>query len=176
MKFYSRSILIALALSSTFALADPRPGQGNPPAAHQQHPEQKPQPAQHPSPQSHQQQRGQSSPQGNNAPYAPNPSAGTRPAPSTQHARQGLPSDFGPAQQKIRDLRQEIGRGPDLPPGIRIETGKPLPNGYGKRLPAHINNRLPAYQGYEWRRVGPDMVLVALTTGIVQTILAGVLN
>ncbi|WP_390888748.1 RcnB family protein [Leclercia adecarboxylata] len=35
---------------------------------------------------------------------------------------------------------------------------------------------LPQYQGYEWRRVGSDIVLVAVTTGIVYTILQGVLN
>ncbi|MCK1787820.1 RcnB family protein, partial [Pseudomonas sp. TNT11] len=36
--------------------------------------------------------------------------------------------------------------------------------------------RLPYYEGYEWRRSGPDVVLIAVGTGIVYEILEGVLN
>ena len=35
---------------------------------------------------------------------------------------------------------------------------------------------LPYYEGYEWRRSGPDVVLIAVGTGIVYEILEGVLN
>jgi Ni/Co efflux regulator RcnB len=35
---------------------------------------------------------------------------------------------------------------------------------------------VPHYQGYEWRRAGGDLVLVALTTGIVHEILHDVLR
>jgi Ni/Co efflux regulator RcnB len=86
------------------------------------------------------------------------------------------PQDFAPVRQQFYDHRAQIGRGPDLPPGVRIEHGRPLPHGYGKRLDARALHGLPQYNGYEWRRVGSDVVLIAITTGIVYTILQGVLN
>ena len=36
--------------------------------------------------------------------------------------------------------------------------------------------RLPRYEGYEWRRMGTDVVLIAIGTGIVYEVLQGVLN
>lgn len=96
-----------------------------------------------------------------------------------QHAnnRHGQPpQDFAPVRQQFYEHREQIGRGPALPPGVRIEHGKPLPHGYGKRLDARALHGLPQYNGYEWRRVGSDVVLIAVTTGIVYTILQGVLN
>jgi Ni/Co efflux regulator RcnB len=35
--------------------------------------------------------------------------------------------------------------------------------------------RLPYYPGYEWRRAGGDVVLIAAATGIVYEVLQGVL-
>lgn len=88
----------------------------------------------------------------------------------------GGPPDLGPARERIQALRGQIGRGGDLPPGLRLERGRPLPPGYGRPLPPGIARQLPDYPGYEWRRLGADMVLVALGTGIVYAILQGVLD
>jgi hypothetical protein len=51
-----------------------------------------------------------------------------------------------------------------------------LPHGYyGERLDGRALGRLPVYPGYEWRRAGGDIVLIAVGTGIVYEILDGVL-
>ncbi len=96
-------------------------------------------------------------------------------SPAQSHAQQP-PKDFTSVHQAFHERRGQIGRGGQLPAGINIQKGKPLPQGYGKRLDAKALHGLPHYQGYEWRRVGSDIVLVAVTTGIVYTILLGVLN
>jgi Ni/Co efflux regulator RcnB len=59
---------------------------------------------------------------------------------------------------------------------IRIVEGRRLPRGYGHRLDAHALRGLPHYHGYEWRRTGSDIVLIAVTSGIVYAILRGVLE
>lgn len=64
-----------------------------------------------------------------------------------------------------------------LPPGIakNVARGKPLPPGIAKKtLPASMINDLPYYPGYEWRAVGHDLVLVAISTAIVTSIINGV--
>lgn len=60
-----------------------------------------------------------------------------------------------------------------LPPGIRmnLERGKPLPPGIAKQLDERILRDLPRYDGYEWRRVGPDVVLVDVANAIIYEIL-----
>lgn len=66
-----------------------------------------------------------------------------------------------------------------LPPGIakNLARGKPLPPGIAKKsLPASMINDLPYYPGYEWRAVGDDLVLVALSTAIVTSIINGVFD
>ncbi|EPL5056349.1 anti-virulence regulator CigR family protein [Citrobacter portucalensis] len=66
-----------------------------------------------------------------------------------------------------------------LPPGIakNLERGKPLPPGIAKKtLPASMINDLPYYPGYEWRAVGDDLVLVALSTAVVAAIINGVFD
>ena len=50
-----------------------------------------------------------------------------------------------------------------LPPGIAKKT-----------VPASMLGQLPSYPGYEWRVVGDDLVLIALSTAIVTTIINGV--
>lgn len=86
------------------------------------------------------------------------------------------PRDFGPVRQTIRDNHNYFVRGAPPPPGIHLERGRPLPRGYyGERLDNRALNRLPYYQGYEWRRAGGDIVLIAVGTGIVYEILEGVL-
>ena len=86
------------------------------------------------------------------------------------------PEDFSQVRQTFQQHRDVIGRGQPLPPGIHIAKGKPLPPGYGKRLDRQALQHLPHYDGYEWRRLGTDVVLIAVGTGIVYAILDGVLN
>ena len=85
------------------------------------------------------------------------------------------PRDFTPVHRAFHERRAQIGAGRPLPHGLRIERGRPLPHGYGKRLTAHQLRGLPHYHGYEWRRVGNDVVLVTLASGLVYAILANVL-
>ena len=76
----------------------------------------------------------------------------------------------------IRDNHGYFVRGAPPPPGIHLVRGQPLPRGYyGERLEPRALSRLPVYPGYEWRRMGGDIVLIAVGTGIVYEILDGVL-
>lgn len=92
------------------------------------------------------------------------------------HQAHRPPADFRPVHVHIHANRHHIGRGPALPPHVHIVRGKPLPPGWGKRLSAHQLHYVPHYHGYEWRRTGSDLVLVALATGIVHEILHEVLR
>lgn len=68
---------------------------------------------------------------------------------------------------------------PSLPPGVakNLARGKPLPPGIAKkRVPANMLSGLPHYSGYDWYMVGDDLVLVAATTLIVNTVLHSVFN
>ncbi len=86
------------------------------------------------------------------------------------------PEDFGEVRRTIQEHREIIGRGQPLPPNLHIVKGHPLPRGYGRRLDDRSLQYLPRYDGYEWRRLGTDVVLVAIGSGIVYEILDGVLN
>ncbi|MFK3974176.1 anti-virulence regulator CigR family protein [Pseudomonas sp. NPDC087358] len=86
------------------------------------------------------------------------------------------PEDFGDVRRTIQEHREVIGRGQPLPPNIHVVKGHPLPRGYGRRLDDRSLQYLPRYDGYEWRRLGPDVVLIAIGSGIVYEILEGVLN
>jgi len=64
-----------------------------------------------------------------------------------------------------------------LPPGIRknLARGKPLPPGIAKKMVKEpMLERLPTYQGYEWRRCGTDLVLTQVATQIVADVLANI--
>ncbi|MFA5547389.1 MAG: anti-virulence regulator CigR family protein [Porticoccaceae bacterium] len=64
-----------------------------------------------------------------------------------------------------------------LPPGIRknLARGKPLPPGIAKRgLPGPLLAELPHYDGYEWRRAGTDLVLVAVASALIADVLVDV--
>lgn len=90
--------------------------------------------------------------------------------------RGGPPRDFGPVRQTIRDNHGYFVRGAPPPPGIHLVRGQPLPRGYyGERLDNRALAHLPYYNGYEWRRAGGDIVLIAVATGIVYEVLDGVL-
>lgn len=100
---------------------------------------------------------------------------------STQHFKredhQGSPDI---SETIIREILREAGLHTSsptaLPPGIRknLQRGKPLPPGIAKKLDPGLRSRLPAYEGYEWRQVGRDLILVAVTTGIIEAILSEV--
>lgn len=64
-----------------------------------------------------------------------------------------------------------------LPPGIRmnLQRGKSLPPGIAKRFDPRLRERLPYYEGYEWRRVGDNAVLIDIATQNVRFILEGIL-
>lgn len=66
-----------------------------------------------------------------------------------------------------------------LPPGIakNLARGKPLPPGIAKKMvPSSMLRDLPSYPGYEWRIAGNDLVLVALGTAIVASVINGVFD
>lgn len=82
-----------------------------------------------------------------------------------------------------RELRQllhqyDAPRAESLPPGIQrnLERGKPLPPGIAKRFDSQIASQLPQYPGYEWERVGDDVVLIEAATRIVVDVLVDVLR
>ncbi|QJI31956.1 RcnB family protein [Pseudomonas sp. ADAK18] len=98
-----------------------------------------------------------------------------RRGPQDNH-RGGPPQDFGPVRQAIRDNHNDFRRGAPPPRGIRLVQGQPLPrNYYGERLDNRALAHLPQYPGYEWRRSGGDVVLIAIGTSIVYQILDGAL-
>ncbi|GEK71884.1 MULTISPECIES: anti-virulence regulator CigR family protein [Halomonas] len=65
-----------------------------------------------------------------------------------------------------------------IPPGVRqnLARGKPMPPGIGKRFDDDIRRDLPHYDGYEWRRVGVDAVLVDITNDIIYDVIRDVLD
>ncbi|WP_275553578.1 anti-virulence regulator CigR family protein [Mixta sp. Marseille-Q2659] len=67
----------------------------------------------------------------------------------------------------------------DLPPGIakNIARGKPLPPGIAKKaVPEPMLRELPHYPGYEWRIAGRDLVLIALSTAVVTSVINNVFD
>jgi len=86
--------------------------------------------------------------------------------------------DIGRVRIVLGDNRALIGPTQSLPPGIRknLARGKPLPPGIAKRFDNRLLGQLPHYEGYEWRQVGTDVVLVTLATGLIYEILQNVLD
>lgn len=76
------------------------------------------------------------------------------------------------------DQRSQIDPARSLPPGIQknLARGKPIPPGIAKKFDGHLQSRLPSYPGYDWRQVGTDAVLIDATTGIIEAVIAGVLQ
>jgi len=81
---------------------------------------------------------------------------------------------------ELRQLlrRHDAPRAESLPPGIQrnLERGKPLPPGIAKRFDGPLASQLPQYPGYEWERVGADVVLIEAATRIVVDVLVDVLR
>ena len=116
------------------------------------------------------------------APVLANPPPGKG---KPDHQRDGVqldlrgPSvDIGQVRIILGDNRQLIGPTSSLPPGIakNLARGKPLPPGIAKNFDSRLVSRLPYYEGYEWKQIGRDVVLVAIATGIVYEILRNVLD
>ena len=74
--------------------------------------------------------------------------------------------------------RHDAPRAESLPPGIQrnLERGKPLPPGIAKRFDGPIAHELPRYPGYEWERVGADVVLIEAATRVVVDVLVDALR
>lgn len=89
-----------------------------------------------------------------------------------------LDIDIGRVRIVLGDNRQLIGPTSPLPPGIakNLARGKPLPPGIAKNFDSRVASQLPHYEGYEWKQIGTDVVLVAIATGIVYEILRNVLD
>ncbi|WP_083004554.1 anti-virulence regulator CigR family protein [Halomonas sp. GT] len=82
-------------------------------------------------------------------------------------------------RELIRLLRQyDAPRAQPLPPGIQrnLERGKPLPPGIAKRFDGPLASQLPQYPGYEWERVGADVVLIEAATRVVVDVLVDALR
>ncbi|NLY57733.1 MAG: RcnB family protein [Gammaproteobacteria bacterium] len=69
-----------------------------------------------------------------------------------------------------------LSRAPVLPPHMHLVIGRPLPHGWSHRVPPGHARHLPQYAGYEWHSAGRDLILVAVSTGVVYTILDNILN
>jgi Ni/Co efflux regulator RcnB len=82
-------------------------------------------------------------------------------------------------RELLRLLSQyDAPRAEPLPPGIqrRLERGKPLPPGIAQRFDGPIAHQLPRYPGYEWERVGADVVLIEAATRVVVDVLVDALR
>jgi hypothetical protein len=85
------------------------------------------------------------------------------------------------ARAIIRDYAQShpgmIG-GDNLPPGIRkkLARGKPLPPGIAKKMPGGLHAQLPMRPGYDYRRVGADVLLVEVATGVIVDVVKDILR
>lgn len=86
--------------------------------------------------------------------------------------------DIGRVRIVLGDNRQLIGPTRSLPPGIakNLARGKPLPPGIAKNFNDRVASQLPRYDGYPWKQVGTDVVLVAIASGIVYEVLRNVLD
>ncbi|PRY65679.1 hypothetical protein B0H98_102207 [Vreelandella songnenensis] len=82
-------------------------------------------------------------------------------------------------RELVRLLRQyDAPSAEPLPPGIQrqIERGKPLPPGIAKRFDGALVAQLPHYPGYEWERVGADVILIEAATRVVVDIVVDALR
>ncbi|MCC8341285.1 RcnB family protein [Pseudomonas stutzeri] len=100
-------------------------------------------------------------------------------APAQQYHRHHGPSvDIGAVRITLRNHRDLLAPASSLPPGIQknLARGKPLPPRIAKNLDNRLLGHLPRYEGYEWKQLGRDVILVAIATGIVYEILENVLD
>lgn len=95
-----------------------------------------------------------------------------------EYSRSAVTIEDALVREIFRDQRDYLEPTGALPPGIRknLQRGKPLPPGIAKRFDSRLESRLPRYPGYDWRQVGTDAVLIDAATGIVEAIIADVLQ
>ncbi|MCQ4294691.1 RcnB family protein [Pseudomonas stutzeri] len=101
------------------------------------------------------------------------------PSKSQQTYRHHEPAvDLGAVRITLRNHRDLLAPAASLPPGIQknLARGKPLPPGIAKKMDSRLLGRLPRYDGYEWKQIGRDVILVAIATGIVYEILENILD
>ncbi len=165
---------LVLALAGSHALAEPKQAGGNAASlvAEQGQPEHRGQAGKHGHPDS---QRGKPDDRG-------------QPEPRYKAYEHKVGGPFGKTREpevnviEVRNIllghRHLLAPVDTLPPGIRMNLarGKPLPPGIAKKLDPRLRDRLPYYEGYEWKQVGRDVVLASVTTGIIYAILQGVLD
>jgi len=113
-----------------------------------------------------------------NSKYKAQRGQGQAPAPAQQYHHQGPSVDIGAVRITLRNHRELLMPPSSLPPGIQknLARGKPLPPGIAKNLDNRLLGHLPRYEGYEWKQLGRDVILVAIATGIVYEILENVLD
>lgn len=92
---------------------------------------------------------------------------------------EGARFDFGYRDARRLALSHGLTGYSALPPGIakNLARGKPLPPGIAKKaVPAPMLRELPHYPGYEWRIAGRDLVLIALSTAVVTSVINNVFD
>lgn len=178
--FKSRSAValftgLVLAAGSPALLAEPKDKDGHPQQMHSPH-EGKGGQGQKGAPQGQKPQGGNQQQSAAGKPQ----SAGKPSGGQAYHDGRG---DFAVDHDRIRvtigDSRSYWAPEPALPPGIRknLQRGKPLPPGIAKRhLDSRLVSRLPYYAGYEWLRVGTDLVQVSISTGLINDVLNDMFN
>lgn len=86
--------------------------------------------------------------------------------------------DLGRVSIILGENRSLLDSNQSLPPGVQknLARGKPLPPGLGKRFDSRLQSRMPHYDGYEWQQVGSDVVLISISTGLIQEVLHDILD
>ena len=107
----------------------------------------------------------------------PGKAGGKKPTHEQQYSQHAPDIDEQLIRRILGDNRQLLGSTQALPPGIakNLARGKPLPPGIAKNFDNRLLGQLPRYDGYEWKQVGSDIVLVT-ATGIIYEILRNVLD
>lgn len=127
--------------------------------------------------QSHGQHPGKGGPgRGDDAPQVHKPQGG---GPSHGDSRDDFRIDHDRIRVTIGGSRDYWSPGPALPPGVRknLQRGKPLPPGIAKQqLDSRLISRLPYHEGYEWLRVGTDLVQVSISSRMINEVLNDVFD
>lgn len=86
--------------------------------------------------------------------------------------------DLGRVSIILGENRSLLDSNQSLPPGVQnnLARGKPMPPGLGKRFDSRLQSRMPHYDGYEWQQVGRDVVLISISTGLIQEVLHDILD
>lgn len=173
--FKSRSAVVlftglALLAGSPAVLAEPKGKEESPQQMHSPQPGKGNQGQKGAAPQPHKPQAG------NQLQAGGKPASGGQ----TYHAGRGDSQlDHERIRVTIGDSRGYWSPGPALPPGIRknLQRGKPLPPGIAKQqLDPRLVSRLPYHEGYEWLRVGTDLVQVSISTRVINDVLNDVFD